>query len=198
MLFDWRRGRSRKQSPRRPMSSSKPPQTPEEILRRVLRLARLDGMTVLVVAGVFALGSLAMQDYSGAAAGFVIASAGAVELRGRKLLLAGQSRGLDWLVGSQLWLVTVILLYAAWRLQAYDPALMKHYALPLLRSKLVESILTAEGLREADALRAVRTLYIILYLALGVLSFCFQGGLALYYRKRRAAVTAALAAPGSS
>jgi hypothetical protein len=30
-------------------------------------------------------------------------------------------------------------------------------------------------------------------LALGVLSFCFQGGLALYYRKRRDAVTAALA-----
>ena len=89
--------------------------------------------------------------------------------------------------------MTVILLYAAWRLQAYDPALMKHYALPVLRSELVEPLLAANGLREGDALRLVRTLYIILYLALGVLSFCFQGGLALYYRKRRDAVTAALA-----
>jgi len=175
------------------MFSPMPNQTPEDILRRVLRVARLDGMSVLVIAGGVALGSLVLQDFFGAAAGFVIASAGAVELRGRKLLLAGQSRGLDWLIGSQLWLVTVILLYAAWRLQAYDPALMKHYALPVLRSELVEPLLAANGLREGDALRLVRTLYIILYLALGVLSFCFQGGLALYYRKRRDAVTAALA-----
>ena len=36
------------------MFSPMPTQTPEDILRRVLRVARLDGMSVLVIAGGFA------------------------------------------------------------------------------------------------------------------------------------------------
>src|SRR5271165_2118927 len=98
------------------MPPTQPPKLVSEILRRVLRVARFDGMSVLVLAGFFALVSAASGDVSGAAFGLLIAAAGAVELHGMGLLRAADRRGMSWLVGSQLYLMSVVLGYVGYRL----------------------------------------------------------------------------------
>jgi len=52
-----------------------PPLLPEETLLRVLRVARLDGLSVLVIAGVFALISALAGDGVGAVVGLLVAGA---------------------------------------------------------------------------------------------------------------------------
>jgi hypothetical protein len=179
------------------MPSREPPLTPDETLRRIARTARIDGLSVLVVSGIFALWSLADRDWTEAGIGLLICAAGAVELRGRALLLAGQLRGVDWLVGSQVWLLLVAQSYFLWRLQAYDPEVVRHYAVPILRSALVRPVLSAAGLTENDLLRDVRSIYTTSYMIAAVLLFLFQGGLALRYRRSRSAIAHALAAQAS-
>jgi len=93
----------------------KPPILPAETLRRVTRIARFDGLSVLIVAGGFALLSAASKDISGAVIGLLIAAAGAIELHGVALLRVGRD-GMRWLVSSQLYLMAVILAYAGFRL----------------------------------------------------------------------------------
>ena len=174
------------------MATREPPLTPEETLRRVLRTARIDGLSVLVVSGVFTLWSLADRDWTEAGIGLLICGAGIIELRGRALLAAGQARGVDWLIGSQVWLLAVAQSYFLWRLQSYDPELVRHYAVPLLRSGFVRPILSAAGLTEGDVLHDMRSVYTTSYMIAAVLFFICQGGLALRYRRHRPAVTTAL------
>jgi hypothetical protein len=176
------------------MPAATPPLTPEETLRRVLRTARLDGISLLVVSSGFTGASLLFGDLTGALIGLLVCAAGAVELRGRSLLQAGQGRGVRWLITSQVWLLSCVLAYVLWQLNSYNPALARELIQPVLRSALIEPLLAAAGLTEADLLREVRSIYLTAYMIAGVLSFGFQGGLALYYRNRRAAVVAALAA----
>src|SRR5580700_100147 len=71
-----------------PDTRMQPPKLVSEILRSVLRVARFDGVSVLVLAGFFALVSAASGDVSGAAFGLLIAAAGAIELHGMGLLRA--------------------------------------------------------------------------------------------------------------
>ena len=92
-----------------------PPLLPEETLIRVLRVARLDGLSVLVISGVFALVSALAGDGLGAVVGLLVAGAGAVELHGATLLEHGEPRGIDWLTGSQGFLLATIALYCALR-----------------------------------------------------------------------------------
>src|SRR5471032_2785913 len=49
-----------------------PPLLPVEMLRRVVRIAKFDGISVLALAGLFALGSAALGDFKGALIGIVI------------------------------------------------------------------------------------------------------------------------------
>jgi hypothetical protein len=58
----------------------KPPRTPEEQLRRVLRTAQLNGLGVAIVAGLGALVSLAFGDLLGAAVGALVAVGGGMEI----------------------------------------------------------------------------------------------------------------------
>lgn len=175
------------------MTPAQPPLTPEETLRRVLRAARLDGISLLVGSGLLAGASLLFGDLTGALISLLICMSGAVELRGRALLQAGQARGIRWLIASQAWLLACVLVYVLWQLNAYNPALARELIQPVLRSALIQPLLAGAGLTEADMLREVRSIYLTAYMIAGALSFVFQGGLALYYRNRRAAVTAALA-----
>ena len=59
-------------------------------------------------------------DSSGALVGLITAGAGAIELHGAGLLQAGESRGLRWLIGSQLFLLVAIMGYCALRLQQVE------------------------------------------------------------------------------
>ena len=162
-----------------------PPLLPEETLLRVLSIARLDGMSVLVIAGVFALISALAGDFVGAVVGLLVAGAGAVELHGATLLEHGEPRGMKWLVGSQIFLLTTVIAYCGLRLL--------HPAIEPLQAAVTDemkSSLEAAGWKQDEFIRFV---YNTTYYAVAVVTFFYQGGMALYYLRRREPVARALA-----
>lgn len=161
-----------------------PPLLPEETLRRVLRVANTDGMSVLAVAGMLALAAASVGDYSGASIGLLVAAAGAIELHGVGLLKAAHARGMNWLLASQPYLLAVMLAYCGLRLASYDPALMRAAMTDELRAALVQA-----GYDEETFLR---TCYMLTFAVLAVATIIYQGCMTIYYTRRRSAVIAAL------
>ncbi|HTZ19408.1 MAG TPA: hypothetical protein VMC06_00890 [Opitutaceae bacterium] len=172
--------------------SSKPPLLPAEIVARMLRVARFDGGSVLVLCGALAVASAWYGDFTGALVGVLIAGAGAFELHGAGLVKAGEPRGLNWLIASQLYLLAAILSYVGWRLLSYDPVAVRHLLEPMLRASDLQAQLAEAGATEADLLAMVRTLYFACFGLVALATLFYQGGMALYYHRRRAAVAAVL------
>jgi hypothetical protein len=165
----------------------KPPILPAETLKRVMRIARFDGLSLLIVAGGFALLSAASRDVSGAVIGLLIAGAGAIELHGVGLLKVGHN-GMKWLVSSQLYLMATILAYAGFRIMRPDVAWM----LPYVTGEAAEPILQAaqqEGMTVEQLLIGAMAM---LYLIVAAVTLVYQGGMTVYYLRRRKAVEAAL------
>jgi hypothetical protein len=162
----------------------RPPLLPAFALRRVMHIARLDGLGVLTIAGLFALISALVHDQPGTAIGLAVAGAGAIELHGVTLLRHGAEKGMLWLVGSQLLLLVVILGYVGLRLSHVDVTMMR----PLL-SDAQQQVIVQSGLSVDSFLRLV---YKGTYVLVGVLTVLYQGGLTIYYQRRRTAVAAAL------
>ncbi len=165
----------------------KPPPLPAETLRRVIKIARLDGMSVIVVAGLSALLAAAMGDLVSAIVALLVTAAGCGEWHGAKLLRRSDIRGLDWLVRSQLYLLSVILSYAVTRLASYDPEYVRSLVTPEMNQ-----IFQQAGLSLDDIMPMVRTAFYATYGTLAVVTLIYQGGLALYYRRRAAIVRTAL------
>jgi hypothetical protein len=161
----------------------KSPLLPSEILRRVLRVARFDGMSILGVAGLFALVSAASRDVSGAVIGLLVAAAGAIELHGVALLRAGRASGSRWLVSSQLYLMATMLSYVALRLAKPDIASIR----PVVTSELAEQIQQAGMSVDEFLLEFLR----LVYLGVAAATLLYQGGMTLYYLRRRSAIEAA-------
>ena len=164
-----------------------PPKLVSEVMRRVMRVARFDGISVLCLAGFFALVSAASGDVSGAAFGLLIAAAGAVELQGRGRIRAADRRGMSWLIGSQLYLMSVVLGYVGYRLANPDSD-------PILRAAktaLSDEIRQA-GMDPAQFMAEFPKELRLLYFAVAGLTILYQGGMALYYMRRRGAVEAAI------
>lgn len=164
-----------------------PPLLPTETLARVLRTARVNGTSVLVIAGGLALLSAAARDVFGTSVGLLVAAAGAIELHGAALVRHGEPRGMNWLVTSQLYLLLVILGYVAWRLTHYDEAFMRS-----LINADMEQRLSAANMTVEDFLPVLRQAYVFAYVAIAVATFIYQGGMALYYNRRRPAIDTAL------
>jgi hypothetical protein len=162
----------------------KPPLLPAEILRRLLRVARFDGISVLGVAGAFALISAASRDVSGAVIGLMVAAAGAIELHGVTLLRVGRANGMRWLVTSQAYLLATMLGYAGMRLMNPDIASLK----PIVTAELAEQIQQAGMSVDQFLLEFLR----LVYVAVAALTLLYQGGMVIYYLRRRTAVEIAL------
>jgi hypothetical protein len=167
----------------------KPPLLPSEVLLRVLRVARFDGLGVLIVAGGFALISASYKDVSGALVGLMIAAAGAIELHGVSLLRAQRVSGMRWLVSSQLYLLSTILAYVGYRLARPDIAFILQF---------ISASPAADVFEQAAVQQGVTLKQLILdsfqqfYVCVAVLTLFYQGGMMLYYFKRRTAVEIAL------
>ena len=169
-----------------------PPLLPAEILRRVLRTAQFDGTIVLVLSGAFALIAAAAHDVTGAGTGIAIAAAGTMELHGAGLLRNSKEKGMRWLVASQLFLMALVLAYAWYRLnhisipetKAVFRSLYTPEQLAQLRSAAAEANLTPDD--------AVRLFNATLWSAVSIGTVIYQGGMSIYYRRRRAAVATAL------
>ncbi len=162
----------------------KVPVPPSEMLRRVLRVARLDGMSVLGIAGLFALISAASRDISGAVIGLLVAAAGAAEYHGATLLRALNPRGMRWLISSQLYLLSVLLIYCAFRLLKPDIASWR----PFVTEEVAEQI----RLSDMSVDEVIVEIQRILYVSFAAATLLYQGGMTVYYLRRRAVVAAAL------
>ena len=161
-----------------------PPILPEEVLHRVLRLARMDGLGVLWIATFFALTSAAGGDLTGAVAWLLLAGAGAIELHGAVLLREAEARGLNWLVSSQLLFIAVVFIYCGLRLTHYDPATLRE----ALTDEMKASLAQANYKQEDFLLMVWRATYGLMAGA----TLVYKGGLAVYFLRRRAPVAAAM------
>jgi uncharacterized protein (TIGR04145 family) len=161
-----------------------PPLLPDETLHRVLRVANINGLSVMAIAGMITLAVASTGNYVGAAIGLLVAASGAFELHGAGLLKAGNERGMQWLIGSQPYLLVVVLVYCAMRLASYDPALLQQAMTDELRTVIEQA-----GHEEESFLR---TVYFGVYAVLAFLTLIYQGLMTLYYYRRRSAVEAAL------
>jgi hypothetical protein len=168
----------------------KPPRPPEEVLRRVLKFSRLNGWSVVVFAGLCTLGSLAMGEPVGIGIGLLVILGGALEVRGYRLLQRGHADGLRWLIRSQLVVLGVIWVYVVTRLVSFDEGTVREAFSSDMRASLSEL-----GLSFEDILPLVRRTFYLLYGGVLAVTLLYQGGLALYYRRRGPAIELALQAP---
>ena len=163
-----------------------PPLLPEETLVRVLRLARFDGMGAMVLGGVFALFAASVRDLPFATIGLLASGAGAIELHGAALLRQGHPRGMGWLVASQPLLLLVILSYCALRLWFFEvPPVPEKFQAVFAASAQQWNLSVEEYQRALNRITAG---------AVALAAIGFQGGMTLYYMRRREPVRQALAA----
>ena len=109
--------------------------------RRLIRLSKINGWSVTVIAGGFALLSLFSLSWAGVFVGAVATGSGVMEIRGHRRLEAGRPGARGLMVGSQVMLVLCVLLYCAWRLASFDPvqqiADLQHHILTISYDKKV-------------------------------------------------------------
>jgi hypothetical protein len=160
-----------------------PPLLAEEVLARVLRVARMDGLGVLWVATFFALTAAGVGDVTGAVAWLLLAGAGAIALHGAVLLRAAEARGLNWLIASQLLFIAVVFVYCAVRLAHYDPASLREALTPEMKVSLAQ----ANYGEEEFLLVVYRTTYGLM----AGIALLFKGGLSVYFLRRRPAIASA-------
>jgi hypothetical protein len=179
----------------------KSPRSPEDVLRRVIRLSRLNGWSVALFAGVCTLVSLALVDPIGISVCLLVALGGALEVRGQRMLTRRDADGMRWLVRSQFVVLGVIWTYAATRLASFDAGYLQEQVIPNARELLsalgmnFDLVLGQAGLDSNTVVPFVRLMFVTLYGSLMLVTLIYQGGLALYYRHRTAAVEEALKAP---
>ena len=166
----------------------KPPPLPADTLRRVITVGRSNGMIVVFpFALLCALIALVMGDLVSAFFGLLVAAAGWSEWHGAKLLQRGEAHGINWLVRSQLYLLTLIMLYALERMASYDADNVRSMITPEMNQLFQEG-----GLNVQDILPLVRTAFFAMYGSLALVTLLYQGGLALFYWRRREIVRTAL------
>ena len=172
--------------------SKSPPLLPDEVLRRVLRMAHLDGTGLLVVAGAFALVSAWYHDTTGTVVGLVVAGTGAIELHGAGLLRHGRERGVNWLIASQLGLMGAVCAYVGWQLAHIDPAVIAQFAAFADAGSADDAIERYAQLDPLTKAEMLQDAYVGFYEIVFALTVIYQGGMTIYYARRRARVITAL------
>jgi len=176
----------------------KPPPLPAAVLTRVMRISVIDGRVLVFLAGGFGLISLVMADWLGALVGGLAAGAGMIELRGRRRLLANDITGVNWLVRSQIVLLTVILTYVVYRYFTYDPLPSLHQIEQAFasaqRAQGMDPTTLAEmiGMTNEQMLTLAKKSAHSAYLTIGVATLLCQGGLAYYYHRKGPIIDRAL------
>lgn len=169
-----------------------PPPLPEHSLRRVLAIARGDGWSIVIVAGLGGIWATVQSGWIEAAAALLVVLAGAGELHGRRLLLNGAPRGLRWLIGAQLGLLVVVWIYAWWRWRFFDPAAFWAELPAFVRATLDRQMLAAGLEPSLDRPFLLQLMNVLTCALLAFLTLLYQGGLAAYYALKRRTITEAL------
>ena len=159
----------------------KEPDDKAALEQRILRISNINAWSVTLIAGSFTLLSLLGWSVAGIVVGAAVTAAGLMELHGQKALQTDPSQAQQWMVGSQVWLLTGVLSYCIWRLVSLDPdnpLAVLGDTTPLLQ------LTEAMGLSMLHVTELFVKAYTLTYVLIAVLTVLFQGGLALYYRSR--------------
>lgn len=143
---------------------------------------------MLILSGAFAVLAALNRDLTGALAGCFAAGAGAVELHGTHRLEESDPEGVSWLIRAQLLLLGTVLLYASARILQFDPAELQRILTPEAKKEFVTL-----GLSDEQILPMLAQGYRTLYTTVAIVTLLYQGGMALYYHRRRGAIQIALA-----
>ncbi|MBK9989455.1 MAG: hypothetical protein IPP19_01660 [Verrucomicrobia bacterium] len=176
----------------------KPPPLPAAVLARVMRISVIDGRVLVILAGGFGLASLFMADWLGALVGGLAAGAGMIELHGRRQLRAGEIIGVNWLVRSQIVLLTVIVAYVVYRFFTYDPLpsleQIEQALASAQRAQGMDPTPLAEmiGMTHEQLLTLAKKSAHSVYLTVGAATVLCQGGLAYYYHRKGPIIARAL------
>lgn len=158
-------------------------------MKRILRVSRFNGLSVVIIASLGGFISLLLGDLVGILVCVLAVVAGSMELRGNKKLRQRNAEGMAWLVRGESLLLAVILVYCATRLGSFDAETAMGNLTPDMEAPLKEL-----GLERADILSMVRTTFFATYVSVSLVTLIYQGGMILYYRRRIALVNEALAA----
>lgn len=164
-----------------------PPPLPTKVLQRVVKIATLDGWSILIVSGLATLAAGLGSDLWGALTGAAICTASLIELKGAKDLKHGKPTGLSKLVASQLLLLTVIWIYVGARWLTNDNSLIDAALTPEILRQL--SQIGVDPRQLTDLLKRIIPLT---YAIIALVSLAYQGGLAWFYHRQKKAVYAAL------
>jgi hypothetical protein len=167
-----------------------PPTSSDPALRRVILVSRLNGWSVALFAGFAAGISLLLGDLTGVVVSLFGLVSGTIEIRGNRMLQRHDPAGTRSIIGAQLLLLTVVVIYAVGRIATFDTNEILTTLEPLMKEAIQGIDLAPEELR-----RLINMLVWAFYGSLILASCCYQGGLAFYYRRRQAAITRALASP---
>jgi hypothetical protein len=153
---------------------------PDKIRKWIRQTSGLNGWSVTVIAGLFTVASLIGWSPVGVIIGLAVTGAGGMELHGRRRLATGQPGARDWMAGSQLWLLTCVLVYAAYRLLGFD------WGAPLsdLSPEEVRQLSIVTGFHGDFLGQLVSMLFGTIYVVVAAVTLVYQGGLGLYYWRR--------------
>ncbi len=150
----------------------------EKKYRRVLFISAMNGWSMFLM-GILGLAiAILSKSFSGLLVTVGVTISGWMEVTGRAKLKAKRADAGDWLTWSQLELMTVILIYAAYQLHTFDPAHVLTYLSPNMRQMLKD--ITALGTN--DMQYVVKNAFYTLYRGLILGTLLYQGGMWLYYR----------------
>ena len=152
----------------------------EKIRQRVIKVSGLNGWSILVVAGLFAVISLLMGDGLGAMVGVAVLVSPIMELKGRSLFKEGRPGSRQWYLRSQLWLLSVIFIYSISQLLGFFYFSSGVADLP---PDVREALYAALSVNEATLNALVGKIYLSVYLTIILVSLIYQGGLFFYYRR---------------
>lgn len=172
--------------------TSVPPLLPDQVLVRVQSLARRNGWSIVLIAGLAALMSAAQRDLINAPLALLAAGCGAMEVHGAGMLRHGDRHGVAWLISGEMFLLLVILVYCGLKLlhpnlEEMRAALHASLNFPGMKERWKE--IEAAGFSEETYILLMNRLVAI---ALAFASLFYQGGMALYYARRKNAIDLAL------
>ncbi len=133
--------------------------------------------------------------------GVFIIVGGVMEIMGYRRLRQRDPDGMGLLVKSQLVVLAAVWAWAVPSLVSFDPGYLQDQVIPDVRQTMadagvnMDAVLGQVGLSVKQIVPLVHLFFVVLYVSIMLVTLVYQGGMAIYYHRRRDAVETALRAP---
>ena len=146
--------------------------------KKIAKLSFFDGVTLLLMAGISLLCAGIWRDLTGTLVALAMATVGYIELAGRRLFQNRLPKATRWLVGSQLGLLLVIIVYCLRNI--YYPPTLPLDQLPPFVYKALENLPGFNG----DLEGLMQPLLKVIYALCMLISVFYQGSMAMFYLRK--------------